>query len=115
MLCALVSAGRWLAPGDSLAGIDLAQTLDFYRRCFALVHAWAMVWWHGRAWSTLADRVPGAGPFAFSLVDWALDRQSETTGAFLVQDVEPARVSILIACVLEGVAAAWRLARSCGD
>jgi hypothetical protein len=115
VLCAPSTAGRWLAPDDPLAGIDLAQTLDFYRRCFDLVHPWGMVWWHGRAWSTLADRVPGAGPFAFSLVDSALDRRSETTGALLVHDVEPARASFLTACVLEGVAAAWRLARSCGD
>ncbi len=114
VLCALAAAAEWLGP-EPLAGLDLERVLTFHRRRFELAHPWGMTWWHARAWSALADRVAGAEDFAFALVDWALERQSESSGAFVIADLEPARTSFLSACVLEGVAAAWGLARRRGD
>jgi AMMECR1 domain-containing protein len=114
VLCALACAADWL-PRDVLAEVDLAKSLEFYRRRFGLSHPWGMVWWHGQAWSGLADRVPGAAQFAFELIDWALERQSATSGAFVIQDQKPTRASFLTACVLEGVAEAWALTRRLGD
>jgi len=52
----------------------------------------------------------GAEDFAFALVDWALRRQSATTGAFVIDSLPPYRISFLSACVLEAVAAAWERA-----
>ena len=115
VLCALARAAPWLYPDDVFAGIDLASILAFSRRRFALAHPWGMVWWHGQAWSALADRVTGAGRFAFTIADWALDRQSDISGAFVIDHLEPARTSFLTACVLEGIADVWALATRRGD
>ncbi len=101
------------ADPTSVAGIDLSVSLDFYRRRFALVSPWRMVWWHSQAW--LAAPIPGAQEFGFALVDWALQRQSGHSGAFVIEDVAPYRNSFLTACVLEGVADAWRTAVEIGD
>jgi orotate phosphoribosyltransferase/AMMECR1 domain-containing protein len=115
VLSALARAAKWLGHDDSLAGIELATILAFYERRFALAHPWTMVWWHGEAWSALADRDVNAGPFVFTLVDWALERQSEVSGAFLIHNLEPTRASFGTACVLEGVADAWAQANLIGD
>jgi orotate phosphoribosyltransferase/AMMECR1 domain-containing protein len=107
----LLALGR-AAPRnpDALAGLDLDRVLAFYRRRFALLEPWSMVWWHAQAWTALADAVDGAEDFAFALVDWALRRQSATTGAFVIDSLPPYRISFLSACVLEAAAAAWERA-----
>jgi hypothetical protein len=105
VLLALARADDWL--GDALAGIDLAKSWAFYRRRFALAHPWGMVWWHGQAWHALAARDERFGHFAGELVDWALDRQSTVSGAFVIHDMAPRRRSFLTACVLEAVADRW--------
>jgi len=74
-----------------------------------------MVWWHGQAWSALAERRADFAAFAFELVDWAIERHSQSCGAFLIHDLEPRRASFLTACVLEGVAAAWQCAKRMSD
>jgi hypothetical protein len=74
-----------------------------------------MVWWHGQAWTALADRVAGAGEFAGTMLDWALERQHEATGAFVIDDLEPNRSSFFSACVLEAVGDAWCAALVRGD
>lgn len=99
--------------GANLDNLDLSPTLAFYRRRFTLTQPWAMVWWHAQAW--LAAAVPGAQQFGFELVDWALARQSRTSGAFVIDTVPPYRNSFLTACMLEGVADAWRVAKEIGD
>lgn len=101
-------------PG-AVTGFDLAASLSFYRARFRLSAPWGMVWWHGQAWSALAPHDDEFGRFAFELTDWALDRQSASTGAFVIHDMEPGRASFLTACVLEAVADAWRWARLAGD
>jgi orotate phosphoribosyltransferase/AMMECR1 domain-containing protein len=113
VLVALAEAACW-APA-ALDGLDLDAILDFARRRFELVRPWGMVWWHGQAWTALADRVPGAGEFADRVLDWALERQHETTGAFVIDDLEPNRSSFFSACVLEAVGDAWRRAETRGE
>ncbi len=113
VLLALARAARRLP--QALAGLDLECVLAFHRRRFELLHPWAMVWWHGQAWAALADQVAGADAFAFELTDWALARQSEASGAFVIDSLPPYRTSFLSACVLEAVAAAWMLADDRGD
>jgi len=113
VLLALAHADAWLS--EALADIDLATILAFYRKRFHLSSPWGMVWWHGQAWNELASRDAGFGRFAFDLVDWALDRQSATSGAFVIDTMEPQRSSFLTACVLEAIAGAWSRARSTGD
>jgi orotate phosphoribosyltransferase len=113
VLLALARASGWL--GHVLDDLDLATSFEFYRRRFRLSHPWGMVWWHAQAWSALADRRPDFREFAFELVDWAIERQSGTSGAFIVDSMEPQRASFLTACVLEGVAAAWGCAHNTGD
>lgn len=112
-LLALARASDWL--GESLRGVNLCATLNFYRRRFALSHPWGLVWWHAQAWSALSAGWPEARDFAFELVDWAIDRQTETDGAFVIEGLEPQRASFLTGCVLEAVAEAWNCARKAGD
>jgi hypothetical protein len=100
---------------EAQVGFDLEQVMAFYSRRFSLLHPWSMVWWHSQAWAALATDVSGAGEFAFELIDWALDCQSETSGAFLIDSLPPYRSSFLSSCVLEGVAATWELALDRGD
>jgi hypothetical protein len=113
VLLALARADDWL--GDALAGIDLSTIWAFYRRRFELAHPWGMVWWHGQAGHALAARDERFGRLADDLVDWALERQSAVSGAFLVHDLAPRRISFLTACVLEAVADRWAAARDAGD
>ena len=113
VLLALTRASDWLSRG--LDEVDLQAALLFYRRRFHLSRPWGMVWWHGQAWSALAGRDPRFGEFAFELVDWAVERQVQATGAFVVEGLEPERASFLTACVLEGVADAWACARRAGE
>ena len=107
-LLGLARASEWLP--SALDAADLPAVLDFYQRRFRLVHPWGMVWWHGQAWSVLADRVAGATEFVFELADWALAAQNKSSGAFVISDLEPPRLSFLSACVLEAVGEAWALA-----
>jgi orotate phosphoribosyltransferase/AMMECR1 domain-containing protein len=113
VLVALAEAASW--QPDALDPLDLDSILAFARRRFDLVHPGGMVWWHGQAWTALADRVPGAGEFAETILAWALERQHETTGAFVIDDLEPNRSSFFSACVLEAVGDAWRGAETRGD
>jgi hypothetical protein len=99
----------------ALAEVDLEGVLAFYKRRFSLLHPWSMVWWHSQAWAALAADIPGSGEFALEIVDGALDRQSERSGAFVIDSLPPYRNSFLSACVLEGVAAAWEHALDRGD
>ena len=75
---------------------------------------------HGRlASARLCGRVPdtpdpAAADLAFLLVDWALDRQLEQSGAFLT-DLDLAGPSFHTAYVAESVAACGSLAAEIGD
>jgi AMMECR1 domain-containing protein len=100
---------------EILDDLDLEQVLAFYRCRFSLLRPWSMVWWHTQAWAALDGKVDGAGDFAFELADWALARQSDTSGAFVIDSLPPHRASFLTACVLEAVAATWELADERGD
>ena len=91
----------------------MPAVLSFYRRRFALTQPWAMVWWHAQAWLTCP--LPGALDFGFELVDWALDRQSTRSGAFIIETIAPYRNSFLTGCVLEAIATAWQVALKIGD
>jgi orotate phosphoribosyltransferase/AMMECR1 domain-containing protein len=108
-----------LASSDWVQGalddVDLRLIFQFYHRRFDLMQPWSMVWWHGRAWNRLADCSPEFGRFAEELVDWAIERQSNVTGAFVIHSMEPARISFLSACVLEAVGDVWLRAARSGD
>jgi hypothetical protein len=129
-LLALARAAVW--TGDALDDVDVVGVLRFSRRRFRLAHPWGMVWWHSQAWAALArsDRraecqsghqtsrtaeQAECGDFVREMLDWALDRQSRVSGAFVIDGLQPSRVSFLSGCVLEGVAEGWALAREQGD
>jgi orotate phosphoribosyltransferase/AMMECR1 domain-containing protein len=113
VLFALARASEWI-PGV-FADVDLPKIVAFYQQRFRLSHPWGMVWWHGQAWSALGHFQTGFSQFAFELVDWALERQSDFSGGFIIHDLEPQRQSFLTACVLEGVADVWALSKQKGD
>ncbi len=112
----LVALARtWPANPEAWDGIKLDRVLAFYRHRFRLSAPWGMTWWHAQAWAALHDAVDGARDFLFELADWALHRQSATSGAFVIDYMEPNRASFLTACVLEGIADAWTVALTVGD
>jgi len=113
VLLALARASDWIP--QAMRGVNLRAVLAFYRRRFRLSHPWGMVWWHGQAWNSLADRDADFRSFAFELVDWAIERQSKSSGAFIIENLEPQRASFLTGCVLESVADAWSRAIETGD
>jgi orotate phosphoribosyltransferase/AMMECR1 domain-containing protein len=88
----------------------------WYQRRFRLLHPWGMVWWQMQAWSSIYNLtgIKRYADFVFEIADWALDRQLDLNGAFLVDTVKygPGFHS---ACVMEGVADAWSLALQLGD
>jgi hypothetical protein len=126
VLLALAQADSW--TGNALDGVDVATVLQFYRRRFRLAHPWGMVWWHAQAWAALArprreqphreqhrERQAACADLVREILNWAVARQSRSSAAFVIEDMEPARVSFLSGCVLEGVADGWALACERGD
>jgi len=121
---------RWSAEHDFLPGLvllaaaavpdtlpDLAPQLAWYRRRFELLHPWGMVGWHPQAWLRVREAgaaPPGTTHLVRALVDWSLDRQHRTSGAFLT-DLDLTGPGFHTAFVLEGVADAARLLRLEGD
>jgi hypothetical protein len=94
----------------------LRVSLEWYRRRASHVKGWGMVGWLPRACASLHSIAPdpSLAAFAFDLVEWALARQVEKTGAFLV-DLAPWAPSFHTAYVGEAVAACWRLAIESGS
>lgn len=113
VLLALAKTAAWVP--DVLTNLDLTRCHQFYQNRFRLSHPWGIVWWHGQAWSALTSARVDSHAFAFEMVDWAIDRQSECSGAFLVDGMEPRRYSFLTGCVLEAVAEAGSLALKLGE
>jgi orotate phosphoribosyltransferase/AMMECR1 domain-containing protein len=94
----------------------LDRHLTWNRRRFDLLHPWGMIFWQTQGWAALykvtAD--PSMASFVFELADWALERQLEKNGAFLV-DYARDGPGFHTACVLEALADAWSVARQVGD
>lgn len=105
------------AGGPTLPrAVRLRRHLAWYRRRFRLTGSWGLAAWHMQAWAAVHAREPLAeyADFVFELADWAVERQLETSGAFLT-DLSPGGPSFHTAFVAEGIADAWALARRCGD
>ncbi len=116
---AIVSLARFArATGrsDLLPSGQLDACLARYRRRFRSLHRWLMIGWQMQAWSAVhgLSRAPEHAAFVFEMADWALDWQLRKNGAFLT-DLHPEGPSFHTACVAEGIADAWTLARSIGD
>ena len=83
---------------------------------FRALRTWGLVGWQMQAWSAvharLADRDSAA--LVFEIADWALDRQLDTTGAFL-ETLSPDEPSFNTGFIAEGIAAAWATALRVGD
>src|SRR5262249_10958402 len=75
-----------------------------------------MTWWHSQAWAVLyrQQRLRAFADFVYELADWTLERQTAVNGAFLV-DYHPSGPNFLTACMLEGLAEVWNLAKQDGD
>jgi AMMECR1 domain-containing protein len=104
---------------SSLPGLHLALDYDlhlrWYRRRFREWPNWGMTWWHAQAWASLYRRFrrPEFADFVFELADWVIERQLKVSGTFLV-DYDPSGPGFYTACVLEGLAEAWSIAREEG-
>jgi hypothetical protein len=75
-----------------------------------------MVFWQTQGWAALFERTGERciADFVFELADWAVERQLDKNGAFLV-DYAPDGPGFHTACVLEALADAWSVARQFGD
>ena len=112
---------RMAATIAEVKGVDalprsLEKHLAWYRRRFSLLHPWGMVWWQIQGWAPIHALIGGAAlsSFVYELADWALMHQLDKNGAFLV-DYYQTGPSFHTACVLEGIAEAWALARRAGN
>ena len=79
-------------------------------------HSWGAMAWLAQAftaWGRAADDPPST-MFAYEVVDWALQFQSDKTGGFL-NDHQPDAPGATTAVYLEGVAAARTTAAAAGD
>src|SRR5262249_17355049 len=63
VLLALANASEWIPA--ALDGVDLPRIHAFYLNRFRRAHPWGMVWWHGQAWSALANRNADFSSFPF--------------------------------------------------
>ncbi|MEW6283323.1 MAG: AMMECR1 domain-containing protein, partial [Candidatus Eremiobacterota bacterium] len=86
---------------------DLSRCLEFYRRRFRLCHPWAMVGWHGQAWTQLGEQ-----EFVGEMCDWAIQRQHRKSGAFLC-DLDPDGFSFHTGFLCEGLARSGRYPEAC--
>ncbi len=91
---------------------SLNEHLKWYRRRFELQHSWGMVFWHIQGWAAIHALAPdpAMASFVHELAEWALDRQLDKNGAFLV-DYAPDGPGFHTACVMEALADAWAMAR----
>jgi hypothetical protein len=113
----LLAIGKWNAATGRAALLDtLDASLAWYRRRFRTQPSWLATWWQGQAWSLLY-RLSGNlayADFVFELADWALERQLDKNGAF-VMDLWPTGPSFHTACAAEAIGDAWAIARLLGD
>lgn len=75
-----------------------------------------MIFWQTQGWAALykVTANPRMASFVFELADWALERQLEKNGAFLV-DYARDGPGFHTACVLEALSDAWSIARLVKD
>jgi hypothetical protein len=101
---------------DSAPAELLAAVLDHQRRRFRTLHGWGHLGWQLQGWSAVFARQhrDEQAAFVFELADWALDRQLDTTGAFL-ENLSPDEPSFNTGFLAEGIAAAWQVAVDTGD
>ena len=83
---------------------------------FRALRTWGLVGWQLQAWSAVHARLADADSAAmvFEIADWAIDRQLDTTGAFL-ETLSPDEPSFNTGFIAEGIAAAWATALRVGD
>ncbi len=111
-----MAASMAVLKGPEALPDALREHLQWYQRRFRLTRSWGLVWWHLQAWSALYDLTQRQeiALFVFELADWALSQQLETNGAFLVNYAQDGP-GFHTACVMEGIAAAHRVALRYGD
>jgi orotate phosphoribosyltransferase len=104
------AAQDWF-PGQALLALGReapARAFAYYRRRFRQNRAWGAVPWLSLAFSQVGD------DFAFELADFALEQQSQKTGAFL-NDFEVDAAGALSWVSLEGLSGPLALARKRKD
>lgn len=114
---ALLALGAAVAAGQAELNEDaLHRAFRYYRHRFRyrrhfgqvswLMQAFAR-WWHATRNSQFSE-------FVFEVCDWILGYQQEKTGGF-INDHQPDAPGYTTALYLEGIAAALKLAATCGD
>ncbi|HEY7813683.1 MAG TPA: hypothetical protein VIC62_10620, partial [Nakamurella sp.] len=83
---------------------------------FRALRSWGLVGWQLQAWSAVHARLADddSAALVFEIADWAIDRQLDTTGAFL-ETLSPDEPSFNTGFIAEGIAAAWATALRVGD
>ncbi len=107
------------ANPDHLTAIPLQawpKLLRTHVHRFRVLRGWGQVGWQLQGWSAVHahHRADDQAAFVFELADWAIDRQLETTGAFL-EDLSPDEPSFNTGFIAEGIAAAWSTAVLAAD
>jgi orotate phosphoribosyltransferase len=94
----------------------LPQHLEWYQNRFRWKPSWGMMFWQTQGWAAIHRATSGryGQEFVYELADWALDRQLDKNGAFLV-DYALDGPGFHTGVVLEALADAWQLARRVGD
>lgn len=112
----LAYIGFCRATEQAIAPKILEKYLEWYKRRFRLMHPWGLTWWHMQAWGAAygSSGDEASAEFVFELADWAVDHQLEKTGAFLV-GYSKTGPGFHTACVIEGIADAWQLAKLTED
>ena len=104
---------------DLLARIPVdwwPRILRVHRERFRALRTWGQVGWQLQAWSAVHARLADSESAAmtFEIADWAIDRQLDTTGAFL-ETLSAEEPSFNTGFIAEGIAAAWATALRVGD
>lgn len=92
------------------------RIIEVHRQRFLVLRSWGQVGWQLQAWAGVHRCIPDdtTAGLVFEIADWALDRQLETTGAFL-EILSPEEPSFNTGFIAEGIAAAWATAIRVGD
>ncbi|WP_027344453.1 AMMECR1 domain-containing protein [Hamadaea tsunoensis] len=112
----VLALARFRQPLPGATARRCARVFDAQLARFRRVRRWGQAGWLPQAGAALWDATgdPRYAGAAFEVADWALDWQSEATGAFLT-DLSPDGPGFHTAFVAEAVADAARLAIATGD
>lgn len=114
---ALLALARAVESGATESQPEaLSRALRYYRLRFRQNHHWGAVAWLTQAFAAWGLQLKDATltTFAYEVTDWALQFQSQQTGAFL-NDHQPDSPGATTALYLEGLAAVRAAAEVAGD